>query len=46
MISRLKLEPIACSARVDGAVPLGGMAVVTAVWGMSVAVTVQVRVRT
>jgi hypothetical protein len=46
VISRFKSEPIACSARVDGGAPLGGMAVVTAVWGMPVAVTVQVRVRT
>jgi hypothetical protein len=36
----------ACSARVDAAAPSGGMAVVTAAWGMPVAVMVQVRVRT
>jgi hypothetical protein len=36
----------ACSARVDAAAPTGGMAVVTAAWGLPVAVMVQVRVRT
>ena len=37
---------IACSARVDAAAPTGGMVAVTAAWGMTVAVMVQVRVRT
>jgi hypothetical protein len=37
---------IACSARADAAAPSGGMAVVTAAWGMSAGVMVQVRVRT
>jgi len=37
---------IACSARVDAAAWSGGMAVVTAAWGMPAAVMVQVRVRT
>ena len=37
---------IACSAQVDAAAPSGGMAVVTAAWGMLVAVMVQVRART
>jgi hypothetical protein len=36
---------IACSALVDAAAPSGGMAMVTAAWGMPVAVMVQVRVR-
>jgi len=35
----------ACSARADAAAPSGGMAVVTAAWGMQAAVMVQVRVR-
>jgi hypothetical protein len=35
----------ACSARADAAAPSGGMAVVTAAWGMPAAVMVQVRVR-
>jgi hypothetical protein len=34
----------ACSARVDAAAPSGGMAMVTAAWGMPVGVMVPVRV--
>jgi hypothetical protein len=40
------LQLTACLARVDAVAPTGGMAVVTAAWGMPVAVMVQVRVRT
>jgi hypothetical protein len=36
----------ACSARADAAAPSGGMAVMTAAWGLPVAVMAQVRVRT